>query len=80
MLRREIADRQAQWARFGAWEKRQNPRLTRLDGEEAIRAVGEIVEFYLEVAASPLLVQRSVAVKVEGVRCLRRALRSVAPR
>ena len=80
MLRGGLAERQAQWARFHAWEKKRNRQVTGVDGEVIVRAVGEIVEFYLEAAGNAASARRSVAVKAEGVRRLQRALRSVAPR
>lgn len=78
MPRPEMADRQAEWARFRAWEERWNREGPQLDGEAAVRAVGEIVEFYLEVSGGSAAARQSVAAKAEAVRRLQHGLGFVA--
>lgn len=76
-LRQQTVARQAQWARFRAWEERCGRRGRPFPGEEAVRAVGEIVEFYLRVSGA--VASRSVTQKAEAIRRLRQALRFVPP-
>lgn len=75
---RQIAHRQAQWARFAAWEANWNRGKPQLDAEEAVRAVGEIVEFSLRVSGGSGSA-RGVAEKAEAIRRLQRSLRFLAP-
>jgi len=77
MTRRELAVRQAQWARFRAWEESRG--MAPIHGEAAVRAVGEVVEFYLKVPGRLTAARRSVEAKVEAIRHLRDALRFAAP-
>lgn len=79
MTRRELAARQAQWARFRAWEETRSRETTSISGEAAIRAVGEVVEFYMQVSGDTAAARRDVAEKVEAVRRLHQALRFAAP-
>lgn len=79
MTRREMAARQAQWARFRAWEDSQSRGTGSISGEAALRAVGEVVEFYLQVSGGAAPARRNVAAKVEAIRRLREALRFVRP-
>lgn len=69
----EIAARQAQWMRFRTWEKG----YARQRGEVAVRAVGEILEFYLQVSGGSVLARPSPTAKAEAIRRLRHALRFV---
>jgi len=75
----QLAARQAQWARFRAWEDSQSRGTGSISGEAAIRAIGEVVEFYLKVSGGGAASQRNVAAKVEAIRRLREALRFVPP-
>jgi ribosomal protein S12 methylthiotransferase accessory factor YcaO len=79
MRGRQLAARQAQWARFRAWEDSQSRGTASISGEAAIRAVGEVIEFYLEVTGGLLPAGRSVGATVEAVRRLRDALRFAVP-
>ncbi len=79
MTRRELAARQAQWARFLAWEDSQSRGTASISGEAAIRAVGEVVDFYLEVSGRLFTTRRSVRAKAEAIRRLREALRFIRP-
>ncbi len=79
MTRRELAVRQAQWARFRAWEESRGQGMAPIHGEAAVRAVGEVVEFYLKVPGRLTTARRSVEAKAEAIRHLRDALRFVAP-
>ena len=78
MTRRELAVRQAQWARFRAWEDGHRGAAS-ISGEAAIRAVGEILEFYLEVSGCRFPAGLSVGATVEAVRRLHHALRFAQP-
>ncbi len=80
MSGRELAARQAQWARFRAWEDSQSRATPCISGEAAIRAVGEVLDFYLKVSGGLLPAGRGVGATVEAVRRLRSALRSLCPR
>ncbi len=75
MSGRQLAARQAQWARFRAWEDSQSRGTASISGEAAIRAIGEVMEFYLAVSGGLLPAGRSVEATVEAVRRLHDALR-----
>ncbi len=79
MTRRELAVRQAQWARFRAWEESRSRGMVPIHGEAAVRVVGEVLEFYLEVSGGLAAARRSVRAKAEAIRRLREALRFAAP-
>lgn len=79
MTRRELAARQAQWARFRAWEESRGQGMGPVRGAAAVRAVGEVVEFYLEVSGGLGTARRSVGEKAEAIRRLRDALRFAVP-
>lgn len=80
MPRWEIAERQAQWARFRAWEESRPGPAGGLSEAAALPAVGEVVEFYLEVSgAAAVPAQRSVPATTAAVRRLHHLLRAVAP-
>lgn len=74
MTQREIAQRRAQWARFEAWESSWKRRAAALDGAEALHAVGEMVEFYLQLSGGSPSPGRSITDKVEAIQRLRDAL------
>ena len=80
MSGRQLAARQAQWARFRAWEESRGQGMApTIHGEAAIRAVGEVMEFYLEVSGGLLPAGRSLRATVEAVRRLHHALRFAVP-
>ena len=79
MQRPELAARQAQWARYRAWDESHTRENALLRGEAAIRAVGEMIEFYLEVSGGSAAAWRNEGAKVEAIRRVRQALRFAAP-
>ena len=79
MTRRQLAARQAQWARFHEWEESRGQGVAGIHGEAAVRVVGEVIEFYLEASGSSVIARRSVEAKAEAIRRLRDALRFATP-
>lgn len=77
-LKEELLRRQAQWARFHAWEERRRRDAAGSAGEDAVRAIGEILEFFLDVSGA--LPRRDIGEKIEGIARLRRALGAIPPR
>ncbi len=79
MSGRQLAARQAQWARYRAWDESRSRENPPLRGEAAIRAVGELMDFYLEISGGSATAWRNERTKVEAIRRLRQALRFAAP-